>query len=112
MSYGHSIVGQLVLNHRISIINPFTLKITLESIICYSHTFKNNLEKSKGSTKYLKESCCFDFDQYFSFECFPENTSVSKIFPKRQACFGCSEFQWVTINEPYDKSYSRAQHQG
>ena len=37
-------------------INPFTLRFTLESIVCYSYTFKNNWGIKQMLTKYLKES--------------------------------------------------------
>ena len=60
---------------------PFTLRVTLESIVCYSHTFGNNLGIKREFTKYLKESCCLASDQHFSFKCFPENAFVSEIFP-------------------------------
>ena len=38
-------------------INPFALRVPQESIVCYSHTFENNLEIKQILTKYLKESC-------------------------------------------------------
>ena len=38
-------------------INPFTLRITLERSVCFSHTFENNLAIKREFTKYLKESC-------------------------------------------------------
>ena len=37
--------------------NPFTLRVPQESIVCYFHTFENNLEIKQILTKYLKESC-------------------------------------------------------
>ena len=63
-------------------INPFIFRVPLESIVCYSHIFENNLEIKRKFTKYLKESCCLASLQHFSFNYFPENASVSKIFPK------------------------------
>ena len=68
-------------------INPFTLRDTLESIVCYSNTFENNLGIKQKLTKYLKESCCLTSDQHFSFKCFPENASVGKTFPKLPGLF-------------------------
>ena len=38
------------------------LKSPPESIVCYSHTFENNLRIKQKSTKYLKESCCLASD--------------------------------------------------
>ena len=38
-------------------VNPFTLRVHQESIVCYFHTFENNLEIKQIITKYLKESC-------------------------------------------------------
>ena len=38
-------------------VNPFTLRVPQESIVCYFHTFENNLEIKQILTKYLKESC-------------------------------------------------------
>ena len=42
----------------ISRVNPFTLKVPLESIVCHFHTFENNLGIKQKFIKYLKESCC------------------------------------------------------
>ena len=38
-------------------VNPFTLRVPQESILCYFDTFENNLEIKQILTKYLKESC-------------------------------------------------------
>ena len=51
-------------------VNPFTLRRTLESIVCYSYTFENNLGIKRKFNKYLKESCCLASNQHFSFKCF------------------------------------------
>ena len=76
--------------------NPFTLRVVFKSIVCYYHTFENNLEMKHKFSKYLMESCCLTFDQHFSFKCFPENTFASQIFAKIvQTSFGCSERKWV-----------------
>ena len=37
-------------------LNPFTLRDPLESIVCYFHTFGNNLGIKQKFPKYLKES--------------------------------------------------------
>ena len=68
-------------------LNPFTLKGTLESIVCYSYTFENNLGIKPKFTKYLKESYCLASDEHFSFKYFHENTFISKIFPKSSGLF-------------------------
>ena len=34
--------------------NPFTLRVPLEIIVCYSNTFENNLELKRNFTKYLE----------------------------------------------------------
>ena len=39
-------------------LNPFTLRVSLESIVCYFHTFENNLGIKEKFSKYLKGSCC------------------------------------------------------
>ena len=39
------------------LLNPFTLRVPQEIIVCYFHTFENNLEIKQILTKYLKESC-------------------------------------------------------
>ena len=36
--------------------NPFTLRASRESIVCYSHSFENILQIKGKFTKYLKES--------------------------------------------------------
>ena len=38
-------------------VNPFTLRVSLESIVCYFQTFENNLGKKEKFSKYLKGSC-------------------------------------------------------
>ena len=62
-------------------INPLTLRVSLEGIVCYFHTFENNLRIQQKFTEYLKDSCCSPYDQHFSFKYFQENAFVSKIFP-------------------------------
>ena len=51
-------------------LNPFTLRGTLESVVCYSYTFENNMGIKRNFNKYLKESCCLASNQHFSFKCF------------------------------------------
>ena len=36
--------------------NPFTLRVPQDNIVCYFHTFENNLEIKQILSKYLKES--------------------------------------------------------
>ena len=43
-----------VLRYRDTYINPFTLRVPLESIVCYSHTFEDNFGIKQKFTKYLK----------------------------------------------------------
>ena len=52
-------------------VNPFTLRVPLETIVCYSYTFENNLGIKLKFTKYLKEICCMASGQHFSFKYFP-----------------------------------------
>ena len=65
------------------LINPFTLKISSRNIVCYFHTFGNNLEIKRKIAKYFKESCCLSSDQHFSFKCFQKKCfcteNISKI---------------------------------
>ena len=68
-------------------VNLFTLKFTLESIVCYSHTFENNLGIKQKFKKKLKESCCLASDQFFSFDFFQKMLLLSKIFPKLSGLF-------------------------
>ena len=82
----------------VEIINPSTLRVPLERIVCYSHTFENNLGIKLKFTKKWKESFCMASDQHFYFKYFPENTFISKIFSNCQACFGCSECKWVKLS--------------
>ena len=62
---------------QLSMLNPFTLRVSLESVVCYSHTFENIFWIKQKFTKYLKESSCLACDQHFSFKCFQENVFVS-----------------------------------
>ena len=73
-------------------VNPFTLRVTLESIVCYSHTFENNLGIKRKFIKYLKESCSLASDQHFSIKCSQKKASVSKIFHKSSGLYG--RFEW------------------
>ena len=47
---------------RAMCLNPFTLRVPLESIVCYSHTFENNFGIRYKFTKYLKERWCLVYD--------------------------------------------------
>ena len=77
--------------------NQFTLWLPQESIVCYSHTFENNLRIKLKSTKYLKESC-LAFDQHFPFKGFCQKMPLLvKYFQNLQACFGCPECEWVNL---------------
>ena len=81
-----SVLGDHSLCMRM-VLNPFTHRVTLESIVCYSHTFGNNLGIKGNFKKYLKESCWLASDQHFSFKCFPENVFASKIIQKSSGLF-------------------------
>ena len=61
----------------ISPFNPFTLRVALKGIVCYSHTFENNLGIKRKLTKYFKKSCCLASDKHFSFKYFSKNVLVS-----------------------------------
>ena len=56
--------------YRTAYSNPFTLRGTPESIVCYSHTFENNLGIKLEFAKYLKKICCLASGQHFSLKCF------------------------------------------
>ena len=43
-------------------LNTFTLKSSSRNIVCYFHTFENNLGMKRNFTKYLKEICCLSSD--------------------------------------------------
>ena len=79
--YRYSIDWQIPSLLMFSCLNPFTLKSFSRNIVCYFHTFGNNLGINRNFAKYFKESCCLSSDQHFSFKCFKkkcfskENTS-------------------------------------
>ena len=79
-------------------VNSFTLRGALESIVCYSHTFGNNLGRKRKFTKYLKESCCLASDQHFSFNCFFwkcfSKWNISKIVRPVLAALSVNELKW------------------
>ena len=52
--YTSVVLGIRILIHFIFCINPFTLNIPIESIVCYFHTFENKLGIKRKFTKYLK----------------------------------------------------------
>ena len=56
--------------------------VPLESVVCYSHTYKNNLAIKRKFEIYLNESCCSSSDKHFSFKCFPKKCFVSKNISK------------------------------
>ena len=58
--------------------NPFTLGVPLKSIVCYSHTFENNLRMKQNLPKYLMESCCLASNYNFSFNYFPKKCPYLK----------------------------------
>ena len=62
-------------------------RVSLEGIVCYFHTFENNMSTKQNLIKYLKESCCLTSDQHSSLKCFQENAFVSKIFPNLSGLF-------------------------
>ena len=73
--------------NNVTFINTFTLRVTVESIVCYSHTFENNLGIKGNLKKYLKESCWLASDQHFLFKCFPEDVFGGKIIQKLSGLF-------------------------
>ena len=68
-------------------LNPLALRVPLESIVCYFHTFENNFGIKRIFTNYLKQSFCLPSDQPFPFKCFQENAFESKILPKLSGLF-------------------------
>ena len=81
-------------NLSIGRVNPFTLRVPFECIVCYSHTFENNLVIQQKFAKYLNKSCCVASDKHFSIKCFPKNIYVNRIFPKSPARFDHSGCKW------------------
>ena len=84
-------------------LNPFTLGVPPERIICYSHTFENNSGIKRKFTKYLKESCCLRVVVWLMINISPSNISQKmplqvKYFQNCQACFGRSECEWVLMS--------------
>ena len=59
-----------MVSYRHNHFNPFTLRGTMESIVCYSCTFEDNLVIKRKLNKYLKRSCCLASNQHFSFKYF------------------------------------------
>ena len=80
-------------------VNPFTLRDPLESIVCYFHTFGNNLGLKRKIAKYFKESCCLSSDQHFSFKCFPKKRfckrNISKIVRPLLAALSVNGFTHI-----------------
>ena len=63
-------------------VNPLTLRVSLEGIVCYSHNFENNFEIKHKFTNYLKGCCCLTSDEHFSFKYFQENAFLNKNISK------------------------------
>ena len=51
-----------------TLFNSLTLRDPLESVVCYSYTFEDNLGIKQKFAKYLKESCCVASDKHFFFK--------------------------------------------
>ena len=68
-------------------INPFTLRVPSKIIVCYSHTFENNLVFKGNFTKYLNENCVVASDKHLSMKCFSKNAFLSKTFLKLSGLF-------------------------
>ena len=49
-------------------LNSLTLRDPLESVVCYSHTFEDNLGIKQKLAIYLKESCCVASYKHFSLK--------------------------------------------
>ena len=56
-------------------VNPVTLAI----VVFISDTFDNNFGVKNDSTKYLKESCWYCSEKYFSFKYVPKYAFAWKI---------------------------------
>ena len=70
-------------------------KYSLESVVRTFDTFQNNFGINHKFTKYLKESCGFDFNQHFSFKYFLKKCFCLIDFSKIIRLFLAS----VSINE-------------
>ena len=68
-------------------VNPLALRLSLESIVCFSHIFENNFWTKRKFKKNLRGSCCLPSDKHFSFKWFQENAFVSKIYSKTSGPF-------------------------
>ena len=56
------------------------LNIALTRVVWTTDTFEDNIGINHKFTKYLKESCGLDLDQYFSFQKSKENSNKKKKF--------------------------------
>ena len=61
--------------------------VPLKIILCYSHTFENNLGIKGKFAKYLNESCCVISGKHWAFHFFSKNAFESKIVLKLSALF-------------------------
>ena len=71
--------------------NPFTLRVSLESIVCYFRTFVNNSGIKQKLSKYLKESCRWTPVNISPSNISLKNVLLEKYIQNRQACFGRCE---------------------
>ena len=86
-----------VSSFSIGMVNPSTLRVPVQSIVCNFHTFENILGMKSKFTKYLKESCCLTSGYHFSFKYFSKNALVRKIFLKLSGLFWPLGCEWVNI---------------
>ena len=57
-----STLHEVNLDHTTDVLKPFTLRATLENIVCHSHTFENNYGMKPKFTEHLKRSSFLAFD--------------------------------------------------
>ena len=80
------------------VINQYTLRVTLERIVCFYRSFCSIFGIKHKFTKYLKESCCLSSDQHFSFKWFPENAFAGEIYHKSpRPVLAALSFNGVTL---------------
>ena len=77
-------------------VNPFTLRVSLKSVVCYSHIFENISWIKQKNHKIFEGEFLFCLWSTFLLQmCSRKCVCKLKYFQNCQASFGCSECWWV-----------------
>ena len=90
------------------LLNPLTLRVPLESIVCYVHTFANNSETKKNSKIFLGE--LFDIWLTFLLQIFSKKMLLFEKYLKLSSLFWPLRVNGLRKSVPKCLFYALVQH--